>query len=67
MTYGIPRVLRTDGATVFESEEMKQFLMRMKVNHRISLPHYPQANPAESSVRVIKSLMKKAGGLNDKF
>ncbi len=34
--FGVPEELATDGARVFVSYEMQEFLIRYKVNHRVS-------------------------------
>ena len=59
--FGIPEQLITDNGPQFTSEEFKRFAKKWQFEHKTSSPHYPQSNgKAESSVKVAKSLLKKA-------
>lgn len=53
--WGIPEVVTTDGASVFTSEVMKDFLARYGVRHRVASAYYPRANKrAEVGVKSAK-------------
>lgn len=58
---GVPQVLKSDGGPQFAARHTKEFLRRWGVIHRITSPHYPQANGhAESSVKAVKRLIQKS-------
>ena len=66
--YGCPQRLCSDGGRQFVSQETQDFLKRWGITHRLSSPHYPQSNGlAESGVKSLKALLKKCGGLGEKF
>nr|XP_054766977.1 uncharacterized protein K02A2.6-like [Lytechinus pictus] len=53
--------LVTDNGPQFTADEFKRFARKWQFEHTTSSPHYPQSNgKAESSVKVAKSLLKKA-------
>ncbi|XP_063962569.1 uncharacterized protein K02A2.6-like [Lytechinus pictus] len=59
--FGIPDQLVTDNGPQFTADEFKRFARKWQFEHTTSSPHYPQSNgKAESSVKVAKSLLKKA-------
>nr|XP_054753936.1 uncharacterized protein K02A2.6-like [Lytechinus pictus] len=59
--FGIPDQLITDNGPQFTADEFKRFARKWQFEHTTSSPHYPQSNgKAESSVKVAKSLLKKA-------
>ena len=43
-TWGIPHTFSTDGDSIFTSHEMKTWLQRWDVHHRISSAYYPRSN-----------------------
>ena len=71
--WGRPEILTTDGASVFTSEQMKDFLARWNVRHRVSSAYYPRANKravvgVKSAKRLILNNLGPAGSLDtDKF
>ena len=57
-TWGIPVNLTTDGASVYVSEEMEQFLLSYGVSHRVSSAYYPRGNKlSEVAVKSAKRLI----------
>ena len=67
--WGIPEVLTTDGASVFTSIQMKSFLSRWGIRHRVSSAYYPRANKraelgVKSSKRLILDNLGPSGSLN---
>ena len=59
--FGIPSTIVSDNGPQFSSEEFKQFTRKWRINHTTSSPNHPQGNgKAESAVKVIKNLIKKA-------
>ena len=71
--WGIPVELTTDGASVFVSYEMEQFLLRYGVKHRVSSAYYPRGNKrsevaVKSGKRLIMDNLASNGSLDtDKF
>jgi transposase InsO family protein len=58
--YGIPKVIVTDNGSQFTSQEFKKFTNEWKMEHRLSSPYHQQTNgKAESSVKIIKNMMRK--------
>ena len=56
---GLPDILYTDGATMFTSEEFKQFAQTWNFKHITSSPHYPQSNGyAEEAVKDAKRIIR---------
>ena len=56
--WGIPVVLTTDGASVYTSQEMKTFLARYGVKHRVSAAYYPRGNKrSEVAVKSARRLV----------
>ena len=56
--WGIPVNLTTDGATVYTSAELKEFLTRYGVTHRVSAAYYPRGNKrAEVGVKSSRRLI----------
>ena len=56
--WGIPVELTTDGASVYVSQEMEQFLSRYGVKHRVSSSYYPRGNKrSEVAVKSAKRLV----------
>ena len=59
--HGIPDVLVTDNGPQFTSTEFAEFSKQWEFQHVTSSPYHPKSNgKAESSVKVVKSLFKKA-------
>ena len=59
--FGIPSTIVSDNGPQFSSEEFKQFVSKWGINHTVSSPNHPQGNgKAESAVKVIKNMIKKA-------
>ena len=71
--WGIPVNLTTDGASVYVSQEMEEFLLRYGVTHRVSSAYYPRGNKrSEVAVKAAKRLvmdnLASSGSLDsDKF
>ena len=58
-TYGVPDEISTDGGTVFTSMEMKLFLKKYGIHHRISSGYNPHSNQrAELGVKSMKRLCR---------
>ena len=58
---GYPSFLFSDNAPIFVSQEMQDFYRSRNITHITSNPHNPQLNgKAESAVKTVKSLLKKA-------
>ena len=67
--WGIPVTLTTDGATVYTSSEMKTFLNKYGVHHRISAAYYPRGNKrsevaVKSGKRLIMENLSARGSLD---
>ena len=59
--HGIPDVLVTDNGPQFISREFSEFATQWKFQHVTSSPYHPKSNgKAESVVKIMKSLIKKA-------
>ena len=59
--FGKPQVFRSDNGPCYLSQEFRFFMQNWSIEHRTSLPHYPQSNgSAESMVKVSKNLIEKA-------
>ena len=59
--YGIPDVLVTDNGPQFASREFAEFAKQWEFLHVTSSPYHPKSNgKAESAVKVVKNLFKKA-------
>ena len=64
-TWGIPVNLTTDGASVYVSQEMEDFLLRYGVSHRVSSAYYPRGNKrSEVAVKSAKRLVLDNLGRN---
>ena len=58
---GIPDILTTDNAPQFTSHEFHQFSVDWGFTHISSSPHHHRSNEkAESAVKIVKSLFRKA-------
>ena len=63
--WGIPVNLTTDGASVYVSQEMEEFLLRYGVSHRVSSAYYPRGNKrSEVAVKSGKRLVMENLGSN---
>ena len=59
--HGIPDRLRTYNGPQFSSAAFQKFVYDWHFQHSTSSPHYPQSNGlAESAVKTIKNIMRKA-------
>ena len=59
--HGIPDKLRTDNGPQFSSAAFQKFAYDWHFQHSTSSPHYSQSNGlAESAVKTIKNIMRKA-------
>ena len=59
--HGIPDTVVSDNGSQFTSQEFHEFSLEWEFNHVTSSPHYTKSNgKAESSVKVVKQLFKKA-------
>ena len=57
----MPDTVVSDNGPQFSSQEFHEFLLTWEFNHVTSSPHHPKSNDkAESSVKAIKQLFKKA-------
>ena len=58
---GIPDTVVSDNGPQFSSQEFHEFSLTWEFNHVTSSPHHPKSNgKAESSVKAVKQLFKKA-------
>ena len=59
--HGIPDTAVSDNASQFSSQEFHEFSLSWEFNHVSSSPYRPKSNgKAESSVKTVKQLFKKA-------
>ena len=59
--HGIQDTVVSDNGSQFSSQEFDEFSLSWELNHVSSSPHYPKSNgKAESSVKIVKKLFKKA-------
>ena len=71
--FGIPRVLSSDGASIFTSKETEDFCRRWGIKQRISSSYHPSSNKraevaVKSSKRMVQDNINADGSLNgDKF
>lgn len=66
--HGVPCDLVSDNGPQFSSNEFADFAKEWGFQHITSSPHYPRSNGlAESSVKIVKGLMKKAHDGNEDF
>ena len=62
-TFGVMDEISSDGATVYTSDEVKKFLQRFGVRHRLSSAYNPHSNQrAEGGVKAAKRLIKENTG-----
>ena len=58
---GYPDELVSDNGPCYRGEQFSEFLRRKGIKHTTSSPYYPQSNGlAETYVKVVKNMMKKA-------
>ncbi|XP_045782686.1 uncharacterized protein K02A2.6-like [Maniola jurtina] len=58
--HGIPVSLVSDGGPPYNSAEFKSFLYNWDIEHKLTSPYHPKSNgQAESSVKIMKNLLKK--------
>ena len=58
--HGIPETVISGNGSQYSSKQYKQFAWEWQFSHKTSSPRYPQSNGlAESSVKVVKQLLKK--------
>ena len=66
--HGIPNELITDNGPQFVSKAFEEFAQNWEFKHTTSSPGYPKSNgKAESAVKVVKTLMKKAADAKTDF
>ena len=59
--WGIPDEIVTDCGKNYDSVEFSQFCQRKKIKHTKSSPYHHQSNgKAESAVKIVKTLLRKA-------
>ena len=59
--HGIPDTVVSDNGSQFSSQEFHEFARSWEFNHVTSSPHHPKSNgKAESSVKILKQLFRKA-------
>ena len=59
--HGIPDTVVSDNGSQFSSQEFHEFARSWEFNHVTSSPHHPKSNgKAESSVKIVKQLFRKA-------
>merc|ERR1712127_683769 len=62
-TFGVMDELASDGATVYMSSEVQDFLARFGVRHRVASAHNPHSNQrAEGAVKAAKRLLEDNTG-----
>ena len=60
---GIPRIIFTDGSSIFCAQEMKDFFKRFDIEHRVSSVSNPHANlRSEVSVKILKRMLRDIVG-----
>ncbi|CAH2085985.1 unnamed protein product [Euphydryas editha] len=58
--HGVPVFLVSDGGPPFNSAEFKSFLYNWDIEHILTSPYHPKSNgQAESSVKIMKNMLKK--------
>ncbi|KAL3887489.1 hypothetical protein ACJMK2_027430 [Sinanodonta woodiana] len=58
--FGIPRIIISDGAPQFTSDEFSQFTKQWGIQHHVTSPYHPKSNgKAEGGVKIIKGMMVK--------
>jgi transposase InsO family protein len=66
LRHGIPEEVYSDNGPQYKSYVFKQFAKKWNFKHTTSSPRYPQSNGlAESSVKIIKNMIKKCITHND--
>ena len=61
MERGYPDELVSDNGPCYRGKQFSEFLRRKGIKHTTSSPYYPQSNGlAETYVKVVKNMMKKA-------
>lgn len=59
-SYGVSRVLASDGGTHFPSKNFGRCLSKMGIKHRVSNSYHPQTNgQVETSKKQLKEILKK--------
>lgn len=60
---GIPETVISDNGSQYSSKTYRQFAREWQFTHKTSSPRYPRSNGlAESSVKIVKRLIKKCKG-----
>lgn len=60
--YGIPRVIKTDNGSPFQSFEFRKYMEHMEITHRRITPRWPRANAQAESFN--KPMMKSVRSAN---
>lgn len=59
LRYGAPEVVITDNGTQFTSNGWKRLLKEWGIQHQLTAPYSPQANPVERVNRVLKTMIRQ--------
>ena len=58
--FGVPKIIQSDNGSEFVNEVVEKLKTECGFQHRTISPYYPQSNgAAESSVKLVKTLLKK--------
>ena len=61
VTFGVPELLSTDGASIFTSYTFRDFCIRWAVKQRVSSAYHPRSNKrAELAVKMQRDLFRTA-------
>lgn len=57
--FGIARIINMDNGLEFKNAVFKQIADNLNIERRYSVPYHPQANPAESAVKIAMNTLRK--------